>query len=157
IRRARWLMDGVRNGQDLGALLGAGLERRLQDAGLAARIEDLRKAALRAAGSTAPPTAIVDGLLVTRGRAYQQAPAGERGGYPAAEAAAADELTALLADTELSAVERTRFGDALDGGLDDLDAIADAAVAQSVFSLAEGNVPEATTTLTAASTGEPAF
>lgn len=56
-----------------------------------------------------------------------------------------------------SSAERKRLGDALDSGLDDLDAIADAAVAQSVFSLAEGNVPEATTTLTAAATGEPTF
>ena len=157
IRRARWLMDGVRNGQDLGALLGARLERRLHDTGLAAQIEDLRKVALRAVDSPAPPNAIVDGLLVARGRAYQEAPQDERDGYTAAEVAAADELTTLLADAELSAAERKRFGDALDSGLDDLDAIADAAVAQSVFSLAEGNVPEAATTLTAAATGEPTF
>ena len=58
------------------ALLGARLERRLQDAGIAGQIEDLRKAALRAAGSTAPPTAIVDGLL-RRPRA--RVPAGARG------------------------------------------------------------------------------
>src|SRR5262249_15957001 len=63
----------------------------------------------------------------------------------------------LVADASLTADQRTLLRDALDGGLDDLDAIADAVVAQSVFSLAEGNVPEATTTLTAASTGEPAF
>jgi hypothetical protein len=157
IRRARWIMDGVRNGQDLGALLGARLERRMQDAGIAGEIEDLRAAMLRADGSTAPPTAIVDGLLVARGRAYQEASADERDGYTAAEAAAADELATLVADASLTADQRTLLRDALDGGLDDLDAIADAVVAQSVFSLAEGNVPEATTTLTAASTGEPVF
>ena len=39
----------------------------------------------------------------------------------------------------------------------DLDAVADAAVAQSVFSLVQGNVPEATATLTAAATGEVTF
>ena len=103
IRRARWLTDGVRNGQDLAALLGARLERRMQDAGIPGQIEDLRKAALRAAGSTAPPTAIVDGLLVARGRAYQQAPADERDGYSAAEVAAADELEGLVANAELTA------------------------------------------------------
>ena len=157
IRRARWLMDGVRRGQDLGALLGARLERRLQDAGLAAQIEDLRAAALRAAGSAAAPTAIVDGLLIARGRAYQEAPADERDGYSIAEQAAADELATLLANTELSAGERTDLGAALDDGQADLDAMADAAVAQSVFSLTEGNVPEATTSLTAAATGEVAF
>src|SRR5262249_31963877 len=77
--------------------------------------------------------------------------------YTAAEVAAAAELESLVADTTLTADQRTRLSDALDGGLDDLDAIADAVVAQSVFSLAEGNVPEATTVLTAASTGEPGF
>ena len=157
IRRARWLMDGVRRGQDLGALLGARLERRLQDAGLAGQIEDLRKAALRAADSSAAPTTIVDGLLVARGRAYQEAPADEQDDYSEAEVAAAGEIESLLAGADLSAAERTAFGALLDDSLDDLDAMADAAVAQSVFSLAEGNVPEATTTMTAAATGEVAF
>jgi hypothetical protein len=157
IRRGRWLVDGVRNGQDLGALLGARLERRMQEAGIAAWIEDLRKAALRAAGSTAPPTSIVDGLLVARGRAYEEAPKDERDGYTTSEVAAAGELESLLANKKLSKNDHARLSDALAGGLDDLDAITDAVVAQSVFSLAEGNVPEATTMLTAASTGEPVF
>jgi hypothetical protein len=150
IRRARWLIAGVRNGQDLGRLLGARCERRLHDAGLAVEIEELRQLALDATDDPAPPTAIVDGLLLARARAYLEAPADERDGYTDAERAAADLLDPKLADVK-------GLDDVLDEVLGDLDAVADASVAQSVFSLTEGSVPEATATLSASATGEAAF
>ena len=68
------------------------------------------------------------------------------------QAAARRQLDALLDGAP--ATTATALADALDALADDLDAVADASVAQSVFSLAEGNVPEATATLTAAATGE---
>ena len=110
IRRARWLIDGVRNGQDLGRAA-----RRAPRAPPARRGPRRRRSrtcarlALRAAGSTAPPTAIVDGLLR---RPRPRLPGGapdERDGYTAAEVAAADELDGLLADAKLSAAERARL------------------------------------------------
>ena len=42
VRRAKWLLDGIRQGQSLGNLLGYRVERRLQDAGLAAYIAKFR-------------------------------------------------------------------------------------------------------------------
>ena len=42
VRRAKWLLDGIRQGQSLGNLLGYRLERRLQDARLAAYIAKFR-------------------------------------------------------------------------------------------------------------------
>ena len=68
MRRALWIIDGVRRGQDLGQLVGARFERGLQDAGLAKWIDDFREIALDAVGSSVPPNAIVDGLLLARGR-----------------------------------------------------------------------------------------
>ena len=140
----------MRNGQDLGRLLGARFERRLHDAHLDAKIEELRQLALDAADEAAAPTAIVDGLLLARGRAYAEAPEDDRDGYTDAEVAAGDALDAAVAETH-------RLADPLDALLDDLDAVADASIAQSVFSLTEGNVPEATATLSASATGETSF
>ncbi len=45
VRLAQWLLDGVRQGQTLSALLGYRLERQLHDAGLALYIEPLRRIA----------------------------------------------------------------------------------------------------------------
>ena len=42
VRRAKWLLDGAREGVSLGALLGYRFERRLQDAGLASYIARFR-------------------------------------------------------------------------------------------------------------------
>ena len=97
LRRARWLIDGVRNGQDLGQLLGARFERRLHDDG-ARRPDRGRCARSRstAAGISAAPTAIVDGLLLARGRGYLDAPGD---GFTDAERDAAGGLDDLLKDT----------------------------------------------------------
>ena len=154
LRRARWLIGGVRNGQDLGRMLGARFERRMHDGGADALIEDVRKLALAAAGISAAPTAIVDGLLLARGRACLDAPGED---YSDAERDAAGRLDDLLEDTSKPKRQRDGLADALDGALDDLDAVADAAQAQSVFSLVEGNVPEASATLSATATGEATF
>ena len=148
VRRARWITDGVRRGQDLGRLLGARFERGLHDARLDRWIDDFREIALAAVGSPAAPNAIVDGLLLARGRT------------------GASDLTAEELDAG-ARIQALLDGDAADdaGGLEtvlagllaDLDAVADLAVAQSVFSLAQGNLPEATATLSAATTGATSF
>ncbi|MCI0634409.1 MAG: hypothetical protein L0206_10925, partial [Actinobacteria bacterium] len=144
IRRARWIVDGVRRGHDLGELLGGRLERRLLDAGIAHLIEDVRQAALDAIGSTAPPNAIVDGLLLARVHS-NAADVTNR------EQRSYDKLL-TAAGTDRAALEGV-----LDESVVDLDSTADAAVAQTVFSLTQGNIAEATATFTASATGEVAF
>ncbi|MGI8332712.1 hypothetical protein ACRYCC_22395 [Actinomadura scrupuli] len=149
MRRARWLADGVRQGQDLGRLLGARLERGLHDAtpGLDHRTDELRSLALAAAGDQSPPTAIVDGLLLARARLAPE-------DMSEAEEAAAAALTTLLAG---AGSERPGLEAVLDSLAADLDAVADAAVAQTVFSLAQGNVAESAAALTAAGSGDATF
>jgi len=145
IRRAHWIADGVRQGQDLGRLIGARFERTLQDAGLSAQIDAFRTCALAAVGSTAPPNAIVDGLLLARARS-------DAADKTDAELAATSGIKDVLADAP--AVDVPGLETALDSLEADLDAVADASLAQTVFSLAQGNVPEASATLTASATGE---
>jgi hypothetical protein len=149
VRRARWLIDGVRQGQDLGRLLGAGFERGLHDAtpGLDHRADEFRSLALTAVGDPSPPVAIVDGLLLARARLAPDDMSG-------AEQAAAAALTTLLAG---AGGERVGLEAVLDALAADLDAVADAAVAQSVFSLAQGNVPESAAVLTASASGDASF
>jgi hypothetical protein len=149
VRRARWLVDGVRQGQDLGQLLGARFERGLHDAtpGLDHRTDEFRSLALAAAGDSSAPTAIVDGLLLARAWLEPE-------DMSDAEEAALAAITALLAG---AGGERAGLEAVLDSLAADLDAVADAAVSQSVFSLAQGNVGETAATLTAASTGDASF
>src|SRR6185295_1203779 len=73
VRLAAWLLDGVRQGQPLGALLGYRFERRLQEAGLAQFISSFREVAplvARKLEQTAQPVEkiaannVVDGLLL---------------------------------------------------------------------------------------------
>ncbi len=149
VRRARWLVDGVRQGQDLGRLLGARFERGLHDAepGLDHRTDEFRTLALTAVGDPSAPTAIVDGLLLARARLAPE-------GMSEAEEAAQAALTTLLAG---AGSERAGLEAVLDSLAADLDAVADAAVAQSVFSLAQGNEAESAATLTAAGSGDASF
>ena len=146
VRRARWIVDGVRQGQDLARLLGARVERGLHDAELDTWVTDFRQLALDARGDPAAPNAIVDGLLLARARLGADDLEEER------DAGAA--LTVLLAGAK---DDRDGLEGVLDSLAADLDAVADAAVTQSVFSLVQGNVPEAATALTAAATGEVTF
>ncbi|HMI82545.1 MAG TPA: hypothetical protein VK550_00560 [Polyangiaceae bacterium] len=146
IRRAAWLLDGVRRGQELGRLLGARLERRLHDAGLDTWIEPLREIALAATAtaSAALPNTIVDGVLLARARSGLD-------DLDAAERAARDAIDALLAEPDRPAGNPRRVLAEL---VRDLDAVADAISAQSVHALTRGNIPTATAALTTASSGE---
>ena len=60
VREAKWLLDGVRQGQPLAALLGYRLERRLHDAQLDRFIYPLRELAPLSAGRLAPLTQPLD-------------------------------------------------------------------------------------------------
>jgi hypothetical protein len=144
IRRAAWLLDGIRRGQDLGRLLGSRLERRLHDAKLDTWVEPLRSLALNAAGRDGAPTGIVDGLLLAR------AQSGSADLDPV-EQAAAHALDALLADPDRPAGNPVAT---LEESVHDLDAVADALTAQTTHALVRGAIPTATAALTAASSGE---
>ncbi len=147
VRRARWIVEGVRRGQDLAELLGARFERGLHDAGQAARVDDFRTIALRAVGDGGPPNAIVDGLLLAR--AWSGADDLTR-----QETAARAAVDAALPP---SGAERAALVEVLDAVAADLDSVGDLAVAQTVHALAQGNPAEATAALTASSTGEVTF
>lgn len=144
VRRAHWLADGVRRGQDLAELLGARFERRLHDANLDRWVKPFRELVIDASGGGAPPNAIVDGLLLARGH----------GGGPELTEAE-DALVDMLPDW-LVAAERPP-GDptgVLDDLIADLDATADAAATQAAFSLVEGNTPETMATFSGATSGD---
>jgi hypothetical protein len=76
-RRAKWLLDGVRAGQPLAALLGYQIERALLDLGAASAIAKLRDAAPLRTSAAAPPAGgafetiaprdVADGLRLARG------------------------------------------------------------------------------------------
>ncbi len=142
VRRAQWLLEGVRNGVDLGELLGAKFERRLHDAGRSHLIADVRQLVLDATGRSGEPArAIVDGLAL---------------------AVAYSEST--VADPVFDAIEQWRTtlpgypADGMAGPLHatvaDLDSTADLLTTQSVHSVLKGNLAEAAATLSVAGAGD---
>ena len=139
VRLALSLLDGVRQGQSLGALLGYRFERALQDAGLARLIDDFRAFAPQpVAGPAGPPTGtveaiaaqnVVDGLTLQRrwiadGRRLA-AP------WPGLDATSA-------------------VAERLDALTDMVDAISDLLISESVYQTARGNRPAAAAALDAA-------
>jgi hypothetical protein len=125
VRTASWLLDGVRQGQPLGTLLGYRFERSLHDLGADDQIRSVRQQVLVAAGSPdVPPDQPVDGIeLLDLHRA---------GG-----------LTGLSRDA-LDAVELVEAA---------FDAVNDIGLVEAVHQLASGNNERATALLDALSTG----
>lgn len=128
VRRARWLLSGMRNGQDLGELLGQRFERRLHDAGLDRYIDDVRRLVLDATGSARQPAnAIVDGLEIADAFADTDSGALVRAGFEALWATVPnddrDPFLAAVADTH-----------------GDLDSVTDLLMADSVHNLVRGNI-----------------
>ncbi len=128
VRTARWLLDGVRQGQAPDDLLGARFERRLHDLHLDHYIDPLRRRALQAAGDQNEPRGPVDGI----------------------------ELRNLFSDGALN--DLTNGDAELAGVLRELDQWLDSAVdagtAESVHQLAAGNLPRAAAMLRSINTGD---
>jgi len=128
VRSARWLLDGVRQGQAPGDLLGARVERRLHDLHLDHYIDPLRRRVLQAAGEKHEPRGPVDGI----------------------------DLRNLFADGALN--DLTNGDAALAGVLRELDqwldSAVDASTAESVHQLAAGNLPRAAAMLRSINTGD---
>ncbi|MCE3266648.1 MAG: uncharacterized protein K0S15_1357 [Solirubrobacterales bacterium] len=139
VRVALSLLDGVRAGHQLGALLGYRFERSLQEGGLARFIQDLRQIAplqvtgMAEAGATSGWVAsqnVVDGLELHR----RWVDAGRELPDDWPVGSAGDDLQEVL------------------DGLDDaVDAIGDILVTEGVFQMARGNAERASAALGAAS------
>ncbi|MEU6578247.1 hypothetical protein [Streptomyces sp. NPDC046805] len=148
-RTAAWILDGVRQGQPLGALLGYRFERALQDhpiRTLASWTDRFRALAPTTAthvdhdGTVSETIAahdVVDGLRLHRRRAAGQLELVRNVGVPAT---ATDELAAL-----------TSVLDDLD---DAVDAVADALLVEGVHQAVQGNPLRAGATVDAMSNGE---
>jgi hypothetical protein len=147
-RAAAWVLDGVRQGQPLGALLGARLERWIQEhplPALASWIDRLRELApLRAASldldgtptETIAARNVVDGLAVHRRRLAGRLDPVRDIGVPAGSS----DVAALN-----SVFDRLH---------DLVDAIADALLVEGVHQAVQGNPLRAGATVDAMSTGE---
>ncbi len=138
VRLANLLLDGVRQGQPLGALLGYLFERRLHELRLDHTIDDFRAAApllpVNIAATAKPEESIaarnvVDGLKLRELRNDPNAPAA---------------LKALFA----------QCAPALEVLEDAVDAVSDAAVAETAFQAVRGNIVRTGATLQAIASGE---
>lgn len=135
VRRAHWLLSGLRNGHDLDDLLGQRLERRLHDNGLDRYIDDIRTTVLAATGQGDQPAAsVVDGLAVAT--AYRTEATDVYDGLELmrmrAPVAHREPLKVVLNSTEA-----------------DFDAVADLLMADGVLSLIQSNMEGAGTSMAA--------
>ena len=142
VRRALWLIEGVRNGVDLAELLGARFERRLHDNGHPELIADVRRIVLDATGHEGQPArSIVDGLALAV--AYS-------------ESATSDPVRTAIDDWRATRPGFPNDGltGPLRGTVGDLDSTADLLTVQAVHSVIKGNLPEAAATLSVAGAGD---
>ena len=142
VRLAAWLLDGVRQGQALGDLLGCRFERARHDstAGVDDYIDDCRRAVLAARGDNRGPRGPVDGL--------ELAALFEGDGVVVEDGA-----YAMRSDNRPGGARRKAVWAALDDILRAMDAVADASITDSVHHLLQGNSARASATLDAISTG----
>jgi hypothetical protein len=147
VRLAQHLLDGVRQGQTLGALLGYRFERALHEARRDGWIDPFRRLAPQPVttrppepgGSATPsPGTTVDGRKLVELHTGPGIPFGS-GGLPAADDPEVPRILELL--------------DELAGAR---DALGDAVVAESVYQAVQGNPSRAAAALQAAATGEEA-
>jgi hypothetical protein len=138
VRLATDLLDGVRQGQPLSALLGYRLERTLHDGGHHQLVSAFRAIAPLSAGDAA--TATVDGLTLVRARRDGQLPFQTAAGRRSAPWNVAGAVAA--AEAALAVLE------------DALDAVDDATLAEAVHHTLQGNYQRAGANLVARSRGD---
>ena len=136
IRTARVLLDGIRQGQDLGTMLGARFERSLRRRGLGELVHPYRAALDEVAnrGGQLPPSPVDGELLIEHQKAEKVA------------RVARDANLSTALEERLSGV----FGE-LNGAL---DAVSDAVLAEGVYQLVRGNLARASATFEAVAAGE---
>ena len=149
-RQALWILDGVRQGQALGALTGYQFEQALHDAGLDVYVQPFRDkypligtelTPQTAAGQVVPPSQVVDGVALRASwQAGELAPGEYWGeGLP-------------LPSPPLDTTQNTVLGFISD--IDDmLSALGDVSLAESVFQIMRGNFGRAGGILSAVSAG----
>jgi hypothetical protein len=143
MRLARGLLDGVRQGQPLAALLGYRLERRLHDGGLDRYIDTFRAAAPLAPSPTVPtgptesiaPTNVVHGLTILGLWQRNEAPF-------------------LSLRTSATFADFLKIDAAFRQLEDSVDAVGDLLVAESVFQATRGAFDRASATLDSVARGE---
>jgi hypothetical protein len=169
VRLATWLLDGVRQRQPLGALLGYRFERRLQEAGRAQFISVFRELAplvalkleQRDQPVTEPVEAIaannvVDGLALLRrwqrGRRSTTPPQWNKDTIPFGQQVGQQEIKLPPAD------DNNREYKAIHDGLavleDAVDAVSDALMAECVYQVVRGNPLRAASTVESIAGGE---
>ena len=134
VRRGQWILDGLRNGQDLARVLGARFERLLHDARLDAFIAPVREAVLGALGEPLPANDIVDGLVLARAIAFEPV---DRTTREQAVAEAIQALTRAAVGADRRRWDQVRT--AAHAVSADLDSVADIVLFQSVHSLLGGD------------------
>jgi hypothetical protein len=135
VRGAEWILDGVRNGQDIADSLGARFERSLHDDALQldSWIDEVRGIVNTAGGNPKPKQGIVNGLLLARAYSTDLTPA---------EQALRVDLDVLTNPVGTPAEQRRkrRVRELFMQLADDLDAVADVLMLESVHALAQGNM-----------------
>ena len=145
VRRALWYLDGMRNGQLLGALLGYRFERALHDA---ERDLDKYLGALRGAFPIAvdPSKPVPPGIAV-EAIAARHVLDGQR------LLAARPFPYSIAALAGIPAADRQAIEAAVAGIAADVDAVGDLALAEGVYQVAQGNYPRAAAALDGISRG----
>jgi hypothetical protein len=137
VRTALGMLDGVRQGQSLGALLGYRVERLLHERGAHVAVEVMRRLApppvITATGTPEglPPRAVCDGLALSR----------------------MDTANVLAA---VDAGDRAAVREMLDTLVDAVDSVADLLLAESVHQIVRGNPDRAAGALDTLNRGEGA-
>lgn len=153
VRLATWLLDGVRQGQPLGALLGYRFERRLQEAGLAEFIFPFRELAplvarkLDQSTTTGPVESIaannvVDGLALLRRLQTNNIPFGQQVGALQVKLPSPADPKFTPLKTELGVLA------------DSVDAVSDALLAEGMYHMVRGNPLRAATTVDSIAGGD---
>ena len=139
VRAALGLLDGVREGQSLGALLGYRAERQLHDLGAHTAVEVVRRLApppvVTSSGTPEglPPRAVCDGLALSR-----------------------LDLDAVLASVTEAGADAEAVRVTLGAISDSVDSVADLLLAESVHQVVRGNPERAAAALDTLNRGEGA-
>ena len=145
VREAQRLLDGVRQGQPLGALLGYRFERRLHDLKMDQLIAPFRKVAplaVREREKTDAPAEAIAANNVADGLVLTQRWQAEQDGFVAAALPKGTDAERAAARAELIALQS------------DVDGLSDALTAEVAYQMARGNTSRLGAVLSAVAKGE---
>jgi len=146
VREASWLLDGMRQGQPLGALLGYRFERRLHELQKDRFIAPLRELApltARKLENTNLPVESIAANNVVDGLALHQKWQDDK-----------DAVRTRLQNAGANATEMTAVSRELDGLSESIDAVGDALTAETAYQMVRGNTSRLASTLNAIATGD---